>query len=58
MRELKGKISITIDLSAIERLHVLSDESDRSISGCINLILKDYFKKLDNGNDEAGIMKF
>ncbi len=58
MRELKGKISITLDLSVIERLNVLSDESDRSISGCINLILKDYFKKLDNGNDEAGLMKF
>ncbi len=58
MKELKDKISVTLDLSVIERLRLLSDESDRSISGCINLILKDYFKKLDNGNDEAGIMRF
>lgn len=48
MRPLKEKVSITLDGDIIQKLKVLSEECDRSLSQYINLILKDYLKKMEN----------
>lgn len=47
MKPLKEKISITIDSDLLERLRFEAEEDDRSLSQYINLILKEYIKKLD-----------
>ena len=43
---MKMKIAITIDEEIYSKLEKLSSEEDRTISGQINKILKDYFKEL------------
>ncbi len=45
MKPLKEKISITIDSDLLEKLKLLAEEDDRSLSQYINLILK---KHLEN----------
>ncbi len=47
MKPLKEKISITIDSDLLERLRLEAEEDDRSLSQYINLILKEYIKKMD-----------
>ncbi|WP_455793601.1 ribbon-helix-helix domain-containing protein [Clostridium butyricum] len=42
---MKKKIAITIDEEIYAQLEILSNEEDRTISGQINKILKDYFKE-------------
>lgn len=42
---MKKKIAITIDEELYSKLEELSNQEDRSISGQINKILKDYFKE-------------
>ena len=42
LRPLKQKVSITLDMDLIEKLKYLSEESDRSLSQYINLVLKEY----------------
>ena len=42
---MKKKIAITIDEEIYSKLEKLSNEEDRTISGQINKILKDYFKE-------------
>ena len=42
---MKKKIAITIDEEIYVQLEILSNEEDRTISGQINKILKDYFKE-------------
>ncbi len=54
MKELKSKISLTLDTSIIERIRVLSEEDDRSLSQYVNLILRDYLRKLD-GKENSDI---
>lgn len=46
MRPLKQKISITIDADVLEKLKMLAEENDRSLSQYINLILKEYLKHI------------
>lgn len=45
---MKKKIAITIDEELYSKLGGLSNKEDRSISGQINKILKDYFKEKEN----------
>lgn len=45
MKPLKQKVSITLDGDIIEKLKVLAEDCDRSLSQYINLILKDYLNK-------------
>ena len=45
MKPLKEKISITVDGDLVEKLKILAEEDDRSLSQYINMILKDYVKK-------------
>jgi len=42
---MKKKIAITIDEELYSKLEKLSNEEDRTISGQINKILKDFFKE-------------
>lgn len=48
MRPLKEKISITIDNDVISKLRIEAEKDDRSLSQFINIILKDYLKKIEN----------
>ena len=40
MRPLKEKISITIDNDILEKLRILAENDDRSLSQYINIVLK------------------
>ena len=44
MRPLKQKISITIDEDIIEKVKVLAEDCDRSVSQYINIVLKEHLK--------------
>ena len=44
MKPLKEKISITIDSDIVEKLRLLAEKDDRSLSQYINLVLKEYLK--------------
>ncbi|MBQ3091818.1 MAG: toxin-antitoxin system protein [Clostridia bacterium] len=44
MKELKQKISITLDPSVIEKLRLLAEIEDRSLSQYINLVLKNHIE--------------
>lgn len=50
MRPLKQKISITIDEDILEKVKVLAEDNDRSLSQYINLVLKKYLK---SGNTDV-----
>lgn len=45
LKPLKEKISITIDCDVVEKLRVLAENDDRSLSQYINIILKSYINK-------------
>ena len=45
MKPLKEKISITIDSDILEKLRVLAENDDRSLSQYINIILKEHIKQ-------------
>lgn len=47
MKPLKTKISLTIDDPILERIKILAEEGDRSVSSYINQVLKAYLKQLD-----------
>lgn len=42
MRPLKDKISITIDGDILEKIKILAEEDDRSLSQYINIVLKEH----------------
>ena len=48
MKPLKSKISITLDSDMIAILKQLAEEDDRSLSQCINLILKNHLRNLNH----------
>ena len=48
MRPLKQRISITIDEDILEKIKILSENDDRSLSQYINLILKEHLKDKDD----------
>ena len=51
MRPLKQKISITIDEDVLEKVKVLAEDCDRSLSQYINIVLKKHLienQKNDN----------
>lgn len=45
MKPLKEKISITIDEDVLEKLRILAENDDRSLSQYINIVLKQYIEK-------------
>ena len=44
MKPLKEKISITIDGDLLEKLKILAEKDDRSLSQYINLVLKKHIE--------------
>ena len=51
MKPLKEKISITIDSDIIEKIRVLAEEDDRSLSQYINIVLKTHANKYETENN-------
>lgn len=47
MKPLKKKISITLDEDIIEKLKVLAENDDRSLSQYINMVLKSHLKDIE-----------
>ncbi len=45
MRPLKQRVSLTLDEDVVDKLKVLAEECDRSLSQYINLVLKEHLKK-------------
>lgn len=45
---MKQKLAVTIDEEILKQLKLLADKEDRSLSGQINKILKDFFDKKEN----------
>ena len=46
MKPLKQQISVTIDNDLLEKAKMLAEVDDRSLSGFINLALKEYINKI------------
>ena len=44
MKPLKQKVSITLDDDILQKIKILADNSDRSLSQYINLILRNHVK--------------
>lgn len=44
MKPLKTKISITLDEPILEKIQELAELYDKSMSSCINVILREYLK--------------
>ena len=53
MKPLKERLSITLDGDIIEKVKVLAEEQDRSVSQYINLVLKNYLKRLEDKTKQA-----
>ena len=51
LKPLKEKISITIDNDILEKLRVLAENDDRSLSQYINIILKEHINELTSNVD-------
>lgn len=49
MKPLKEKISITIDSDTLQKVKLLAENDDRSVSQYINLVLK---KHIENKNEK------
>ena len=47
MKPLKEKFSITLDENIVERIKELAEDDDRSFSQYINMVLKEWIKKVD-----------
>ena len=47
VKPLKQSVSITLDNSVLERVKILAEEEDRSLSSYINLVLKAHLERLD-----------
>ena len=48
MKPIKVKVSLSLDEEVVKRLRIIAEEDDRRLSSCINLILRDYLRSLDN----------
>lgn len=48
MKPLKKSISITLDADIIEKTRVLAEESDRSFSQYVNILLKKHIEAKEN----------
>ena len=46
MKPLKTKISVTLDDPILEKIKLLAEQDDRSLSSYINLVLKDHLEQL------------
>lgn len=53
MKPLKQKVSITLDENLVSKLKELAEESERSFSQYINLVLKKYVNQKEKGKSDA-----
>ena len=51
MKPMKKTVSISLDEPIVEKLKVLAEYDDRSLSSYINLILKEYLETHDLPNE-------
>lgn len=55
MKPLKAKLSLTIDDDILERLKILAEEDDRSLSQYINRVLREHLKRVsESGESRRG----
>lgn len=47
MKQLKEKVSITLDGDVIQRIKELAEDDDRSFSQYINMVLKEWINELN-----------
>ncbi len=47
MKQLKTKVSITLDDDIVEKIKILSENDDRSFSQYINIILKNHLEDIN-----------
>ena len=47
MKQLKKKVSITLDADVIDEIRRFAEDDDRSFSQYINLVLKEYLEKYE-----------
>ena len=52
MKELKTKVSITLDTTVMEKIKEMAEADDRSFSQYINLILKEHLAQQNNDNNK------
>ncbi len=52
MRPLKEKLSISLDGNIIEKIKILAEESDRSVSQYINLVLKKHINNIEKKQNQ------
>lgn len=53
MKPLKKKVSITLDEDIIEKIKIYADETDRSFSQYINILLKKHIEVKENRSKSA-----
>ena len=53
MKPLKSKISLTIDDPVLEKIKVLAEENDRSVSSYINLVLRRHLKDIEQKKQKS-----
>ena len=45
---LKEKVSLTLDMTVLERLHTLAEDSGPSLSSYVNLVLRDHLENQES----------
>ncbi len=55
MKPLKNKISITIDSDILEKMRILAENDDRSLSQYINIVLKTHISNMESKADNSSI---
>lgn len=51
MRPMKKQVSLTLDDDIVEKIKNLAEESQRSFSQYVNLVLTEHLKQLEQGTE-------
>lgn len=46
-KPLKVKVSLSLDEEVVKKLRILAEEDDRQLSSYVNLVLRNYLRKLE-----------
>lgn len=52
MKPLKDHISVSLDTDVIEKIKILAEECDRSVSQYINLVLKKHISNIEKKKNQ------
>ena len=55
LKPLKNKISITIDSDILEKMRILAENDDRSLSQYINIVLKTHISNMESKANNSSI---